>query len=156
MTVARRRLAAPRRAVYGALVDADLVARWRFPAGMNCVVHLFDARPGGAVRVSLTYETVEGTGKTSGRTDTYSGRFVELVPGERVVEVDAFETDDPVFSGDMTMTITLTDAPDGGTELVAVHDGLPAGVPEADNEAGWREALDRLAALVEGGSQPAA
>ena len=48
----------------------------------------------------------------------------------------------------MTMTITLSDA-DGGTELVAVHEGLPEALSPADNEAGWREALDRLAALVE-------
>ena len=50
----------------------------------------------------------------------------------------------------MTITITLTDA-DGGTEVLAVHDGLPPGVPAADNEAGWQEALEKLAALVEAG-----
>jgi hypothetical protein len=48
----------------------------------------------------------------------------------------------------MTITIMLADA-DGGTDVVAVHDGLPAGLSSADNEAGWREALARLAALVE-------
>jgi hypothetical protein len=48
----------------------------------------------------------------------------------------------------MTLTISLADA-DGGTELAAVHDGVPPGVSPADNEAGWREALARLAALVE-------
>jgi len=30
-----------------------------------------------------------------------------------------------------------------------VHDGLPAGVSPADNEAGWRSSLAKLAALVE-------
>jgi Activator of Hsp90 ATPase homolog 1-like protein len=50
----------------------------------------------------------------------------------------------------MTITITLADA-DGGTDILAVHDGLPHGVPTADNEAGWREALAKLAALVEAG-----
>jgi Activator of Hsp90 ATPase homolog 1-like protein len=48
----------------------------------------------------------------------------------------------------MTITISLADA-DGGTEIVAVHDGLPPGLPPADNEKGWREALDKLAALAE-------
>ena len=48
----------------------------------------------------------------------------------------------------MTITTTLTDA-DGGTDLVAVHAGLPSGVRTEDNEAGWAQALDRLAALVE-------
>ena len=59
-----------------------------------------------------------------------------------------FETADPNLRGEMTITVTLGDAP-GGTEIPAVHDGLPSGVAPADNEAGWREALDRLAALVE-------
>jgi uncharacterized protein YndB with AHSA1/START domain len=73
---------------------------------------------------------------------------VKLVPNERVVEVVEFETADPALRGEMTITITLTDA-DGGTEVLAVHDGLPHGVPPADNEAGWRSSLAKLAALVE-------
>ena len=46
-------------------------------------------------------------------------------------------------------TTTLTDA-DGGTDLHAVHEGLPPGVRAEDNEAGWRSSLRKLAALVEG------
>jgi hypothetical protein len=42
----------------------------------------------------------------------------------------------------------LADA-DACTDLLAVHEGLPAGVPAADNETGWRMALAKLAALVE-------
>jgi hypothetical protein len=65
-----------------------------------------------------------------------------------VVEVDEFETDDPALRGEMTATIRLADA-DGGTELVAVHDGVPDAVRPEDNELGWQESLARLAALVE-------
>jgi hypothetical protein len=54
------------------------------------------------------------------------------------------------MQGEMTITLTLTDADDGGTELVAVHDDLPPGLSPADNELGWRLSLDELAALVEG------
>lgn len=144
-----RRFAAPRSRIYSALTDAREVAQWRFPGGMTCEVHEFEPVEGGRVRVSLTYEAVNRVGKTRGRTDTYHGRFVTLVADERVVEVDEFETTDPALSGVMTISITLTDAGDGGTDLVAVHDGLPAAVTPADNELGWREALDRLATLVE-------
>jgi uncharacterized protein YndB with AHSA1/START domain len=76
---------------------------------------------------------------------------VKLVPNELVVEVDEFEMTDPALRGEMTITIMLVDA-DGGTDLVAAHDGLPRGVSTADNEAGWREALARLAALVDASS----
>jgi Activator of Hsp90 ATPase homolog 1-like protein len=51
----------------------------------------------------------------------------------------------------MTMTTTLTDA-DGGTEVLVVHEGIPASVPPADNETGTRMALANLAALVEAAS----
>jgi uncharacterized protein YndB with AHSA1/START domain len=139
---------APRERVYAALLDPAAVARWRFPGGMTCEVHEFDAREGGAIRVSLTYEAPDRAGKSHGRTDTYRGRFVTLVPGELVVEADEFETDDPALQGEMTITIRLSDAP-GGTELAAVHDGLPEGVSPVDNEVGWREALARLASLVQ-------
>ena len=55
------------------------------------------------------------------------------------------------FSMRARMTTSLADADGGGTDVLAVHDGLPPGVPAADNEAGWREALAKLAALVEAG-----
>jgi uncharacterized protein YndB with AHSA1/START domain len=73
---------------------------------------------------------------------------VKLVPNEQVVEVDEFETADPTLRGDMTVTIMFTDA-DGGTDVFAVHDGLPPDVSTADNKTGWRMALAKLAALVE-------
>jgi uncharacterized protein YndB with AHSA1/START domain len=132
--------------VYRALTDPELIARWRFPGGMTSVV---EPREDGGFRVTLTYEAPDVKGKTTERSDTYRARFTELVPGERVVEVDEFETTDPQLAGEMTMTITLHDG-DGGTELRAVHEGVPAGVAPEDNELGWRMALDRLAALVEG------
>ncbi|MBU9442257.1 polyketide cyclase [Burkholderia multivorans] len=43
---------------------------------------------------------------------------------------------------------------DDCTRVDAVRDGVPPGVPAADNETGWRMALARLAALVEDGDRP--
>jgi len=126
------------------------VATWMVPTGMTSHVHAFDAREGGSFRISLTYDEPAGTGKTTARTDTYHGRFVKLLPGEQVVEVVEFETTDPALQGEMAITISLRDA-DGGTDVLAVHDGLPPGLSIADNEIGWREALAKLAALVEAG-----
>lgn len=139
---------APRARVYSALIDANAIARWMVPTGMTSHVHTFEGREGGTFRISLTYDAPNAVGKTTAHTDTYHGRFVELVPNERVVEVVEFETADPAMRGEMTITITLADA-DGGTELLAVHDALPRGVSPADNEVGWRSSLAKLAALVE-------
>ena len=141
---------APRAVVYRAFLDANAVATWMVPAGMSSHVHAFDGREGGSFRISLTYDAPTGTGKTTAHTDTYHGRFVKLVPNEQIVEVDEFETNDPALRGEMTIAITLADA-DGGTDLVAVHDGLPPGVSPADNETGWLMALAKLAVLAETG-----
>ncbi|CDO30160.1 SRPBCC family protein [Mycolicibacterium porcinum] len=139
---------APRAAVYRALIDAEAIAAWRVPAGMRSEVHQFEAREGGAFRISLHYDSPDAVGKTSAHTDTYHGRFVELVPNERVVEVLEFESDDPAMAGEMTMTTTLRDL-DAGTEVVIQHDGIPDAVNPADNETGTRMALAALAAWVE-------
>ncbi|HEV8720132.1 MAG TPA: SRPBCC domain-containing protein [Candidatus Binatia bacterium] len=146
-----RRVNAPRSRVYRALLDARAVATWKVPTGMTSHVHEFDACEGGSFRISLTYDAPTGTGKTTAHTDTYHGHFVKLVTNEQVVEVVEFETTDPALRGEMTIAISLADADGGGTDIIAVHDGLPPGVATADNEAGWREALAKLAALVEAG-----
>ena len=125
-----RHVNAPGVRVYSALVDANAIATWMVPTGMTSHVHAFEGREGGTFRISLAYKGPTGAGKTTAHTDTFHGRFVKLVPNERVVQVVEFETADPALRG-------------------AVHDGLPRGVPTADNEAGWRSSIEKLAALVE-------
>lgn len=145
-----RHVNAPRAKVYRALLDARAVATWMVPVGMTSHVHVFDAREGGLLRVSLTYEEPTGTGKTTAHTDTYHGHFVKLVPNEQVIEVMEFETSDAAMRGEMMVTFTLTDS-GRGTDVLAVHDNLPPGLSPADNETGWQMALDKLAAFVEAG-----
>jgi uncharacterized protein YndB with AHSA1/START domain len=134
-------------AVYRALVDAAAIAQWRVPAGMSGV-HEFDAREGGAFRISLTYDAPGQVGKSASHTDTYHDHFVKLVPNEEVVEVFEFETADPALRSAMTTTTTLTGS-GGGTDVVVVHEGIPDSVPVADNEMGARMALANLARFVE-------
>jgi uncharacterized protein YndB with AHSA1/START domain len=143
-----RHINAPRSAIYQALLNPDAIASWRVPTGMRSQVHEFEAREGGAFRVSLTYDAPTGSGKSAAQTDTYHGHFLKLVPNERVVEALEFETADPELGGMMTMTTTLTEA-DGGTDVLVVHEGIPNRVPVYDNEIGTRMALDNLARLVE-------
>lgn len=148
MTRITQHVSAPRANVYHALLDPRAVAIWMVPKGMTSRVHAFDPREGGAFRISLTYDSPSDTGKTSAHTDTYHGHFVKLVPNEEVVELVEFETTDPAMRGQMTITYTLIEA-NGGTEVLAVHDGVPPGVSPADNETGWRMSLANLATFVE-------
>lgn len=149
-TQVHRHVNAPRANVYRALLDARAVAVWMVPDGMTSHVHEFDAREGGFFRISLTYDEPTGAGKTTAHTDTYHGHFVKLLPDEQVVELLEFETADAAMQGEMKITFTLVDA-NGGTDVMAVHDNLPPGLSPADNETGWRMALDKLAGFVEVG-----
>jgi uncharacterized protein YndB with AHSA1/START domain len=143
-----RQVKAERADVYRALLDREAVQAWRVPNGMTSEVHDFDPREGGRFRVSLSYDGPDGVGKSSTHTDTYHGHFAKLVPDELVVETIEFETSNPELRGVMTMTTTLRDA-EGGTDVVVQHDGLPAAVSAADNEAGTQMALANLATLLE-------
>jgi uncharacterized protein YndB with AHSA1/START domain len=83
-TCITRHINAPCATVYRALLDARAVANWRVPTSMSSHVHEFDAREGGSFRISLTYDTQAGTGKTTAHTDTYHGSFVKLVANKQL------------------------------------------------------------------------
>jgi uncharacterized protein YndB with AHSA1/START domain len=112
---------------------------------MKARVHVFDAREGGALRMSLTYQD---PAQSPGDTGTFHGRFIELVPGEKIVEVIEFESQDTRFAGRMKITTTLTDA-DEGTEIMLLCEDIPAGIRPEDNEMGSKQSLQKLAALLE-------
>jgi uncharacterized protein YndB with AHSA1/START domain len=128
-----RIIKAPRHAVYKACLDPDALAKWRVPDNMKAHVHVFEAREGGTYRMSLTYRDPKQSpgGKTSEDTDTFQGRFVELIPDEKIVEAIEFDSRDPGFAGEMKMTTRLADA-EGGTDVTILCEALPAGIrPEA-------------------------
>jgi uncharacterized protein YndB with AHSA1/START domain len=145
-----RIIKAPRPKLYAACLDPDMLARWRVPDRMAATMHSFDPRVGGSYRISLTYRDPKSGpgGKTSTDTDSFTGRFVALVPDEKIVEIVAFESDDPGYAGAMTLTTSFEDVP-GGTNVTMTFDGLPPGIRPEDNETGTRQSLAKLAALVE-------
>ena len=85
---------------------------------------------------------------TTADTDTFAGRFLELVPNTRVVQTLQFESDQPDLQAEMRITVTLADVP-GGTEITWLHENVPSSIRPEDNETGWRMALAKLAALAE-------
>ncbi|MGH6835897.1 MAG: SRPBCC family protein [Methylocella sp.] len=141
---------APRKAVYQAFLDPDAVASWRAPDNMKGQVHVFDAREGGMFRMSLTYQDPDHSpgGKTSEDTDTFHGRFIELVPYEKIVEVIEFESRNPIFGGEMKITTSFADT-DQGTEITVLCQDIPAGIRPEDNEMGCNSSLQNLATLIE-------
>src|ERR687891_935299 len=114
---ASRVIAAPTDRVYAALIDPDALAAWLPPAGMSGRFERFDARPGGSYRLVLTYaDPSTARGKATADSDIVEARFVDVVPGVRVVQAVEFVSDDPAHAGTMTMTWELT-AVDAGTRV---------------------------------------
>jgi len=144
---AARVVAAPTGQVYAALVDADALVAWLPPEGMTGRFERFDPRPGGSYRLVLTY-LEPAQGKATADTDVVEARFVELVPGVRVVQAVDFESDDASFDGTMTMTWSVT-AVDGGTRVDIVAEDVPDGISAEDHAAGMASSLANLAAFVE-------
>ena len=144
---------APREKVYQAFLDPDALATWLAPDTMRGRVESFDPRAGGTFRMSLTYmnQADAPRGKTSDDTDSFEGTFVELIPNEKIVWVTEFDSPDPDFAGEMTITWMLTDA-EGGTEVTVLFNDIPTGVRLEDNELGSQQSLRKLAAYVERGT----
>lgn len=150
-TVVSRVLSVPPEAVYGAFLDPDAVATWLPPGSMRGIVHAFEGREGGPFSMTLVYPDDDATasGKTTASTDTFRGRFAQLIPNERVVWAVEFEAADPSFAGEMIVRTTL--APEGsGTKVTIECDNIPPGIRPADNEDGCRLTLAKLADFLNG------
>jgi uncharacterized protein YndB with AHSA1/START domain len=146
---ASRMMAAPPEHIWAALVDPEALVAWLPPGRMTGRFERFDARPGGTYRMVLTYPDAAGApGKASSDSDIVEARFVEIVPGERVVQAVAFVSDDPAYAGTMTMTWEIT-AVDAGTRVDIVAEDVPDGISTEDHAAGLASSLTNLAAYVE-------
>ncbi len=136
--------------LYRAFVDPAALVSWLPPKGMKAHLVAFGPRAGGTYRMTLTYESPDPStpGKTSENTDVVQGRFLELVPDERVVQQVEFESEDPAFAGVMTMTWSLAAVP-GGTRVTILCENVPEGIRKEDHDTGLRSTLENLAAHVE-------
>ncbi|RVT84822.1 SRPBCC family protein [Inhella crocodyli] len=135
----QRVLRAPPERVYRAFLEPAAMVKWLPPFGYTATVHEMDVRVGGGHRMSFTHF---GTGHSH----SFGGRYLELVPGERIRYTDRF--DDTNLPGDMTCTIALRPVL-CGTELTVVQEGVPDAIPAEMCHLGWQESLVQLAQLVE-------
>jgi uncharacterized protein YndB with AHSA1/START domain len=109
----------------------------------------FDPRPGGSYRLVLTYaDASTGSGKATSDSDVVEARFVDIVPGQRVVQAVDFVADDPAFAGTMTMTWSLSGA-DDGTRVEIRAENVPSGISAEDHTVGMRSSLANLATFLE-------
>lgn len=145
---ASRTIIASARAIFRALLDPEVVVKWRAPNGMTARFLMFDARPGAGYRMELSYGPAGGQGKSTPTSDIVHGRFVEFLPDEKIVETIQFESDDPAFAGIMTVTTTLAPVIDG-TKVTIMAENVPTGISEADHQVGMNASLKKLADFLE-------
>jgi len=127
--------------VYRAFLDADALAKWVPPNGFTGKVHHLEAKVGGTYRMSFT-------NFTTGKSHAFGGKYLELVPHERLRYTDQF--DDPNLPGELQVTVTLRPV-SVGTEVTIVQEGVPEVIPAEACYLGWQESLTLLAKLVEAG-----
>lgn len=130
---------APPERVYRAFLDAGAMCKWLPPNGFTCQVHHLDPRVGGTYKMSFT-------NFTTGKSHSFGGEYLELMPNERLRYFDRF--DDPNLPGEMQTIVTLKKV-SVGTELNIVQEGVPAAIPAEACYLGWQESLTLLAKLVE-------
>lgn len=125
--------------LYRAFIDPDAMCKWLPPHGFTGRMHSLDARVGGTYKMSFT-------NFSSGNSHSFGGKFVEMVPGEKLVYTDAF--DDPNLPGTMKTTVLLKKV-SCGTELNVTQEGIPEAIPVEMCYLGWQESLELLKQLIE-------
>lgn len=134
-----RVIRAPASRVYRAFLDPDALAKWMPPHGFTGKVHHLDATVGGSYRMSFT-------NFSTGQSHAFGGKYLELVPNERIRNTDRF--DDPNLSGEMITTVSMREV-SCGTELDIVQEDIPEIIPMEGCYLGWQESLTLLTQLVE-------
>lgn len=134
-----RVLRTPPERIYRAFLDPDAMVKWLPPNGFTGKVHKLEAKVGGSYKMSFA-------NFSTGKSHSFGGKYLELVPNERIRHTDAF--DDPNLPGEMQTTISLKKV-SGGTEVNIVQEGVPEVIPPEACYLGWQESLTLLAQLVE-------
>ncbi|MBL8270169.1 SRPBCC domain-containing protein [Steroidobacter sp.] len=147
---ASRIIAASAATLYRAHMDPQALMQWLPPEGMKGHIEQFDARVGGSYRMVLTYQQPDaaGSGKTTENSDAVQGRFVALIPDRQIVQIVEFQSDDPQFAGEMTITWTFLPVPEG-TQVTVRCEDVPPGIQPEDHQAGLASSLSNLADFCE-------
>jgi uncharacterized protein YndB with AHSA1/START domain len=129
---------APPERVYRAFLDPEALVKWMPPHGFTAKVHQLDAKAGGSYKMSFKNHT-------TGKSNSFGGKYLELVPNERIRHTDVF--DDPNLPGTMQVTVTFKKVL-VGTEVNITQEGVPDVIPAEACYLGWQESLTLLAQLV--------
>lgn len=134
-----RVIKAPVGRVFKAFSDPAAKAAWLPPFGFTATVHSMDFKVGGTYRMSFT-------NFTTGRSNSFGGKFLEIKPNSLLRFTDKFE--DPGMPGEILVTIQFKEVM-CGTEVRIKQENIPDMIPVEMCYLGWQESLTKLMQLVE-------
>lgn len=124
---------APPERVYRAWTREDEIVQWVAPdPNMDTTAEL-DVREGGEYVIHMGPYTVRGT-------------YEEIVPDEKLVFT--WRWNDAEAPGHMLVTVTLEEAPGGGTNMRLFHENLPSDESREQHTQGWTGSFARLEAVL--------
>src|SRR3569623_870223 len=94
-----RVLRAPPERIYRAFLDGAAMDKWLPPHGFTGKIHHLDAKIGGTYKMSFI-------NFTTGHTHSFGGKYLELVPNERIRHTDSF--DDHNMPGELQTKVAFT------------------------------------------------
>jgi uncharacterized protein YndB with AHSA1/START domain len=136
--VVRRRIRAGAAFLFDAWTSPALLLRWWGPKGVKCTHAEVDARVGGAMRIANELP--------DGRTIWIHGRFLEVVPGERLVYTWRTEPSRVEADVQERVTVRFEARGEGETDVVVLHERIADEESRRGHEDGWEGCLDGLAA----------
>lgn len=131
--VITRHFNAPPGQVFGAWTEADVLAQWMGPKGLNAIIDAHDPQVDGIYRFIM---------KGPEKTHTTRGRFLEVDPPQRLVFTWAWEEGN---YADIETVVELDFRASGnGTELTLTQRRFTTEEMRDDHNDGWTSCLDCL------------
>jgi uncharacterized protein YndB with AHSA1/START domain len=136
--IVRRRIQASAARLFEAWIRPELLVEWWGPRGVRCSGAEVEPHVGGKLRI--------GNQLPDGRTLWIQGRFLEFVPGERLVYT--WRTDPPSSAADERVTVRFDACSEHETEVIVIHERITEEAVRTSHERGWQECLDGLARFL--------
>lgn len=139
-----------RETLFNYFIDKNLLEQWAYPDGMSLKIPELDAKVGGSYRWEHTAK--DGT-------YVCTGRFKDIVPGEKIVQLDALvkAPDGKKVFENLESIYTFTSKP-GGSEVQVIQRGFEDEAGAVECEQSWSECFNHLSELIgrESGLRPQA
>lgn len=134
--VVTRRLSAPPEDVFDAWLDAGMMSRWMCPGDVQRADVTIDPRVGGTFSIDMVGPTA---------THPHRGEYLVL---DRPRQLSFTWTSNATKQKSSVVTIDLSPAPDGTTELVLRHRGLPDEQSAGNHQMGWASIVEKLDSVL--------